>query len=52
MGENVSHQEKTVLDSMIEVLRLIRDEHPPKTNLNPTYHALSSAISQINRVKE
>jgi hypothetical protein len=38
------------LERMIEDVRRIRDRTcEPKSNSNPRYHALSSAVSQLNR---
>lgn len=41
------------LERMIEDVRQIRERTcEPKTNSNPRYHALSSAVSQLNRAIE
>jgi hypothetical protein len=38
------------LECMIDDVRRIRDRTcEPKSNSNPRYHALSSAVSQLNR---
>lgn len=37
------------LKAIIDDLRRIRETCEPKRNDNPRYHAISAAISQINR---
>lgn len=51
-GEAMSDYQNDIssLERMIEEVRRIRDRTcEPKANSNPRYHALSSAVSQLNR---
>jgi hypothetical protein len=42
-------QDVARLRAMIDELRRIRESCEPKVNTNPRYHALSAAVSQLNR---
>lgn len=45
--------ELTALQTMVDELRQVRERTcEPKHQSNPRYHALSSAISSINRAME
>ncbi len=49
----IDDKDVTRLEQMAEEIRAIRERNcEPKNKTNPRYHALSSAIAQLNRAIE